>query len=854
MNQNKRPQMYQFSHMLILVSYSILSIALIGETFLMDWEKWPLLLIAASVVICWILHIRRSMTDIQRMWVYSFLMMGTFFFYGIHTTSTYDMALLMLVEIMIFTTTGERKLIWLAMSTYYITLVCDVVTMTRSGTIWNGLTISRTALHACVFFMAGWLAQIIIRQWEELFQASDKRIEDLNEATRHMNRFMVNLSHELRTPINAILGMTDVMLDREEDPELRSSMEEVILAGHRLGRRTDDILDYSELETDNLVVNAEPCVLSSVLNDLANSLRPAVPPGLELVIDVASEIPAVLITDADKLRKILYHLISNGLRYTTEGGVYARISCIRQAYGINLFIEVSDTGVGMSGEEVENIFHYFYQADSGRSVRSGGLGIGMTIVRGFVRALGGFVTVRSSPGSGTTVHVSLPMSVADERPCMAVDSPEEIVLGGYLNFGKFSNPHVREYYNSMVRNIVHGLGMPMHRVDSADDLRQLAGSLKLTHLFVGEEEYRADPALIEELAKQMIVAVVAHSSFDLPRNSRVILMPKPFYCFPVINILNSTLQDERQSGERMLCPGLRVLVVDDEPMNLRVAGDILRRYGMSVTTAASGREAVNICKETVFDIIFMDHMMPEMDGLEAIRQIRSESNGMQSQVPVVMLTANTLSSAREMFARAGVNGFVGKPIETAELERVLKHILPVSAIRYETAEKHTESKSPEAAPPPQTEAKRAGVGQTVMSGLAACGIDVKAGLRYSQNDEDFYRTLLGQYVSEASEKRTALRRFYEAEDLPNYAITVHALKSTSKMIGAEALSETARKLEQAAKNGDMALLRRFHGGMLEDYTGLTRNLASLLGEEENTEETDDDILEFLPDGEGEAGQ
>ncbi len=853
MNQNKRPQMYQFSHMLILISYSILSIALIGETFLMNWEKWPLLLIAASVVICWILHIRRALTDMQRLWVYSSLMMGTFFFYGIHITSTYDMALLMLVEMMIFTTTGERKLIWLAMSTYYITLACDVVALIRSGTVWDGLAISRTILHACVFFMAGWLAQIIIRQWESLFQVSDKRIEELNEATRHMNRFMVNLSHELRTPINAILGITDVMIDSEEDTGLRSSMEEVLLAGHRLGRRTDDILDYSELETGNLVVNAGHCVLSSVLNDLVNTLRPTVPPELELVIDVAPEIPAVLVTDADKLRKILYHLISNGLRYTKAGGVYVRISCIRQSYGINLFIEVSDTGVGMSGKEVENIFRYFYQADSGRSVRSGGLGIGMTIVRGFVRALGGFVTVRSSPGGGTTAHVSLPLTVADEHRCMSVDSPEEIVLGGYLNFGKFPNPHVREYYNSMIRNIVQGLGTSLHRVENADDLRQLAGSLKLTHLFVGEEEYKADPELIEELTKQMIVAVIAHSTFVLPQGSRAVLMPKPFYCFPVINILNMSPQDEYKADGRMLCPGLRALVVDDEPMNLRVASDILRRYGMSVTTAVSGGEAVNICTETVFDIIFMDHMMPEMDGLEAIRQIRSRSNGLQSQVPVVMLTANTLSSAREMFARAGVNGFVGKPIETAELERVLKHILPASSICYETAAEHAESKGQEAILPSALETPQTTADRDIMTGLAACGIDVKAGLRYSQNDEGFYRTLLGQYVSEASEKRTALSRFYEAEDLPNYAIAVHALKSTSKMIGAAELSETARELEEAAKNGDSVLLRRLHGGMLENYAAVTRIIAGLLGEEESAQGADDDILEFLPDGE-EDGQ
>ncbi len=854
--ETKGSQSYQFAHILILTSYTILSAALIGEALLLDWEKWPLLLILVCIIICWLLHLRRSMNDLQRLWAYTLMMMGTFFYYGIHITSTYDMALLTLIMIIIYTTSGERRLVWAAVFTYYITLIVNISRMISSGAKWDELTITRTILHICIVFMSGLMGQLIIRQWAIIFHQSDEQLASLNAATRRMNFFMANLSHELRTPINVVLGITGVMKDRESGGHYCEGMDAVIAAGQRMDAQTDDILDFSELETETLVVNSAPCMLSSVLNDLIHVLQPVLSPKLELVIDVSPEVPAFLITDADKLKKILYHLIRNSLSFTREGGVYAGISCIRQSYGINLLLEVTDTGIGMTKEDQENAFRQFFQAESGRDMRSGGLGIGLSIVSGFVHALGGFLTIKSEVGEGTTMRVSLPQALEDERSCIELDSPDHYYLGAYLNFLKYTNPHVREYYNSTIKNIVRGLDTPLHRVDNPEDLKKLADTLPLTHLFTGEEEYTASRELLETLARNTVVAVIAGSDFSLPRDSRAVLIQKPLTCFRVLSVLRLKPGENRILQERMLCPGISALVVDDEPMNLHVAVSILQSYGMIVTTATSGKEAVALCSGRSFDIIFMDHMMPEMDGLEAMRQIRFETGGSSSShIPLVMLTANTLSSARDMFYTAGADGYIGKPIELPELERVLKRVLPSSAIRYETiTEKPQQQKD--------TDAPKAFSLKNTFEALTARGVNVKEGLRYCQNDEAFYLELLSQFVFEAPAKKESLTQSYASRDHSAYTITAHSLKSTSKMIGANSFSETARLLEKAAKGGDQETIDALHGRLLSEYAALTDGIASLLGsglgagrkiQREVPEETasprtdkDEDIMEFAP--------
>ncbi len=852
----KNNALFQASHMMILVTYTGLFVALAAEDFLMGWEKWPLILILAAVGFCWYAHLQQRFSDKNRLTLYVACMMATLFFYGIHLTSMFDLAVVMCATMVLCTTTGIKGFITVAQITYFVTMAYDTAATIRvAPETFDSLVISRAILHVLLIMIVGWLSRIIVDRWFQVLDSTEEEVAQLTETTERLNEFLTSVSHEIRTPINAVIGLSGTCLDRTEDETQRENLLAIQAAGKRVAEQISDILDYSEIDRRRVAVNLEDYTISSVLHDLVMELKPYEKDGVELVIDVDPGIPAVMNTDVGKLKKILWHLITNALKFTKEGGVYVRVTCERQDYGINLLLHVYDTGVGMTGEELERVFDGFYQSRETHTRSTGGLGLGLSIVKGFVAALGGFARFESRPGEGTSAHVSLPQKVVDPSGCMSVRNHEQLVLGGYLNFDKFPNPIVREYYNRMVRDIVRGLGVPLHRVDTLENLHKLQENVRMTHLFVGVEEYETDPAYMERLAETLTVIVVADERFVLPAGSRAHVMEKPFYCFPVAEALNR-MPGEAVTDKYLHCRGVRALVVDDEPLNLTVARDVLSRYGIEVFTAASGQEAIEMCAQELYDVVFMDHMMPGMDGIEALRRIRADTLDEWKSIPVVALTANAVSTAREAFRAAGFDGFVAKPIDRMELERVLRAVLPKNKVSMEDAPFARPTKAKPAAAPPKPDAPAPP--QDAYAPLRAVGVDIRQGLGYCQNDDEFYETLLKQFAGEAVWKRADLERFFAAEDLPNYAIYIHALKSTAKMIGANALSEQAKALEFAAKDGRAEDVQAGHARAMADYDALTDAIAAAFGgapaapEQEETEALefapeDGDVLEFDPD-------
>ena len=845
MSTNSNDDLFQASHLTLLVSYTIFAIILIAESLLLGWERWAIMIIIVGISMAWFLHIRHNTPPNVRIWVYAILMMGCYFFYGIHQTSTFDLALVMAAIIMLNTMTGKKSLITLCQFTYYVTMGYELVTMILSGEQFDALLITRSILHICMVYFIGRFAKIIINKWTQVMNKSNDEVEQLKEATIHLNDFLANVSHELRTPVNAIIGLTTLCIDKSRHREVEGDLIAVRDAGRKVADQISDILDYSEIDRKKAVCNNEDYMLSSVLHDLVTDVRQYKSKQVELIIDVDPSIPAVMNTDVAKLKKILRSLITNGLKYTQKGGVYVRITTVNHEYGINLCIEVTDTGKGMTEYELEKVYDSFYQADSSRTRQGGGLGLGLAITSGFVSLLGGFMTIESKPDVGTTVTVSIPQRVIDPLSCMSVAAPDKLCIGAFLHFEKYSNPAVRDYYNAMVLNIVKGLGVQMHRVNNVDNLKLLRDSVHLSHLFIAEEEYNDNVDLIEELAKTMVVAVVANQGIVLPRNTRVKVLEKPFYCFPVVSILNSTVDSKEERVKKMRCNGVRALVVDDESMNLVVAKSIFGRYGMKVYTVTSGQESIDICREKVFDIIFMDHMMSGMDGVEAMKRIRTDVAGLNGSIPIVALTANAMSSAKQMFLSEGFDGFVSKPVETDELERVLRQVLPKSSVTYveedgTVAENDIEEEEEQSAP--EAEEK------DFIVELKKSGIDTDAGLKYCVGDRDFYKSLLVQFASEAPDKIASMNNYYNLRDWHNYEIFVHALKSTSKMIGIGELSEKAKALEQAAKENGEEFILGHHEEMIRDYSRITADIKEQLLSEEDS--VDDDVFEFSPESEG----
>ena len=214
---------FKTSHLMILISLSLFSVLLTMESFLLGWESWMVFILATSVLGCWFMHLRNILTSYQRLWIYSILMMIMSVFYGIHLTSTFDLIGVFSVCIIMSTMTGINALINMWQVTYYLILVYDLVVMWDQDYDFDGLTISRILLHAFLIFVAGWISRIIIRTWTEILNQSKDEIEILQGATTRLNDFLANVSHEIRTPINAVIGLSDVCIKKEDDPDIRKA-------------------------------------------------------------------------------------------------------------------------------------------------------------------------------------------------------------------------------------------------------------------------------------------------------------------------------------------------------------------------------------------------------------------------------------------------------------------------------------------------------------------------------------------------------------------------------------------------------------------------------------------------------
>lgn len=831
------------AHLLILLCYTIFSCVLIGESLLLGWETWVVVLLPIGVIAGWTLHIRNRLPIAVRLDIYSFLMMLVFFFYGIHETSMFDLAPVMITVMVLYSSTEKYSTIKICMFTYYLTMGYDFFLVLDGFAEEMPLFITRLLLHFMLVYMAGELLKITVQRRVKERKTTEDMIVRLEEINQRTEDFLANVSHELRTPINAVTGISSVMLKNEKDPEKKKALFTIQMAGQRLFGQIEDILDYTEIDNEKISVGEEAYMISSIVNDVISENqmqeREYMP---ELIFDLDAAMPAVLLGDGKKIKKILRHLVSNAVKFTKKGGAYVRIHALRKDYGVNLCITVSDTGEGISGEELEKITEGFYQTDGGRSRKAGGLGLGLPIVAGMVSYMEGFMQFKSEEGCGTVVSVSIPQRIADKKPIVTLKNRERLCLACFLKLEKYETPEVRDYYNETITHMIEGLDVSIHRVFCVDELKALTGIYQITHLFIGEVEYAENSALFEELAERMAVVVVADKHFVPLSGTKTKLFRKPFYCLPIANMLNAqSAQDENLfEGKRMLCPDVSVLVVDDEPMNLMVAEGIFREYEMQVRTVPSGMAALQLCEKEDFDLIFLDHMMPEMDGVETLKRLRKLLTDSGRTATVIVFTANAVSGAREMFFEEGFDEFVSKPIEMAELERVLRNVLPKSAVQYADKDHKTERDrnrqdggQPEGIQEQPVSEQRE---QRKTDLLEKAGIHTKTGLQYCLDNTEFYDELLIKFASDEDGKQKDIGRFFGQKDWENYCIMVHALKSTARMIGADALSDLAKGLEDATKNRDVEYIKMHHENLLVKYKETAQRIRDIFSEEEKSGE------------------
>lgn len=488
-------------------------------------------------------------------------------------------------------------------------------------------------------------------------------------------RYLNIMAHDIRTPIGAVIGVADILLDGELNADQRKHVEIIRRNCHSLLSLINNILDFAKLGKKAMELETVRFSLRTLVGDLVEMLRPKCGEGVDLVLDLDPGLPDWVVGDPNRLRQILVNLLGNAAKFTSEGSVTLRIEARGSGNEpIRLRMAASDTGIGIAEEKMEHIFSPFAQAESGIVSRYGGTGLGLSIARELVRLMGGELEVESRVGQGTTFHFTIALSPAEAPPVetgkskpgagrvriLVVDeAPDALAAIAHqlrawpIRFDLCpSSTEAIDVLNGAIDNgdpfALAWLGPSMPELDGLELARRIR--------------------MHRRLEKLPVVACTSHivqdADADAPKFFRLVAtQPVPE---PVIRqIIDLAGKNDTDAGEAVDLAGIRVLLVEDSPLSRMLIRRILEKRQVILTEAVNGAEGVRAVMEGDFDAVLMDRVMPEMDGLEAIRRIRERYDG--ERLPVFALTADESDEARDELLAAGANGFFSKPISTEQL-------------------------------------------------------------------------------------------------------------------------------------------------------------------------------------------
>ena len=637
-----------------------------------------------------------------------------------------------------------------------------------------------------ILFIAQFFLIVIVVKMNQSREIMVESVEEARKAEQYKSDFLANMSHEIRTPMNAIIGMCELVLREDSLSEsARENCFNIQASGRSLLSIINDILDYSKIDSGKIEIVSEEFNIASILNDVINmaEARRGLKP-LGILVDVDPNIPKGLIGDEVRIKQIIINLMTNAIKFTQKGSIRLTVYCTVQNYGVNLVVSVADTGMGITEENLEKIFTSFRQVDTRKNRAVEGTGLGLAISKNLVTQMGGFISVKSEYGVGSDFRFAIPLRVTDAEPFAAVKDAEKLRV-----VGCFEGDELAEQGAELFEKMGRDLGADFRYIDSVARLREDCARSKPTHIFVGGEQYEMDRRFFDGAARETQVFVIQDRAESSPVSSVIQRVYSPLYVIPVVSAINHenivlNLNERRNADAHFCAPKAKVLVVDDNVINLKVAVGLMQPYGMQVMTATSGPEAIRMLEETDYDIVFMDHMMPKMDGVEATAIIRAKKDEYYKQLPIIALTANVANGAREMFLRSGFDDFLAKPIELSSLDKVLRNHLPKELIEAPTQEVYEKRGAKSGAP---------GVGNALLN--------VQKGITYMGGSEETYRNILALFVQEGRVKLREIGELFENRDIKNYTIEVHALKSASLNMGADRLSALAKELEMQGKAG-----------------------------------------------------
>lgn len=523
------------------------------------------------------------------------------------------------------------------------------------------------------------LLLVDVTEQYELIERVREEKERANAASQAKSAFVSNVSHEIRTPMNAIVGMTQIMLRRNPPEQEREYLMNIQNSGNALLTIVNDLLDMSKIESGKMELVDEEYDLMSMLSDMGMIILNRIGnKPVELLFDIDTDIPARLYGDSLRIRQIIINLMNNATKFTEKGFVCLTVK-IKQIHedDIELFISVKDTGQGIRKEDIDKLFGSFQQVDTKKNHYKEGTGLGLSISKQFVEMMKGTIGVTSEYGKGSEFYFTIHQKIVEQRKAAQLsDGCEAVIVGNMKN----------KAVGEQLRRLVERLGLTY--VTDAMTLEQTG--LPVFYFTDQYESLGGDEKQKLDSMKAVICGMVnPMTDSECPKGIHT--MNKPLYSYNFCHFIENRenqsrdielnpLEDNREDiGEdktEFLAPDACILIVDDNEINRMIAEEMLLPSQMQIETASDGSQALEMIQRKHYDLIFMDHLMPVIDGVEAARQLRKMDGEYYQKVPVIALTANTAKEQREEYIQAGMSDYLSKPIDMDEIYRIIRKWIP----------------------------------------------------------------------------------------------------------------------------------------------------------------------------------